>query len=97
MRFRRRERILKQEAEGTVVLLSLHTGRYFALNEVGGRIWDLCDGSRTVSETAAIISREFEAPLDPVERDLMELLTNLTHENLVEENPAEASPPPAGK
>jgi hypothetical protein len=88
MRLRRRERILKQEADGTVVLLSLHTGRYFALNEVGGRIWELCDGSRTVSETAAIISLEYEAPLDVVERDLTELLTNLIHENLVEQNPA---------
>lgn len=82
----RKERILKQEAAGTVVLLNVDGGQYYALDEVGGRIWDLCDGSRTVAEIVAVLSGEYEAPTETIERDLRELLTDLANEKLVGEN-----------
>ena len=85
-RLQRRQNILKQEAAGTVVLLNMDDGRYFALDEVGGRVWDLCDGSRTLSEIAAILAEEYEAPAETIERDLAELINALTNEELVGEN-----------
>ena len=85
-RLQRRQNILKQEAAGTVVLLNMDDGRYFALDGVGGRVWDLCDGSRTLSEIAAILAEEFEAPAETIERDLAELINDLTNEELVGEN-----------
>jgi len=85
-RLQRRQNILKQEAAGTVVLLNMDDGRYFALDGVGGRVWDLCDGSRTLSEIAAILAEEFEAPAETIERDLAELMNDLANEELVGEN-----------
>ena len=85
-RLQRRQNILKQEAAGTVVLLNMDDGRYFALDGVGGRVWDLCDGSRTLSEIAAILAEEYEAPAETIERDLAELINDLTNEDLVGEN-----------
>jgi hypothetical protein len=35
------------------------------LNEVGSRIWELCDGRRTLPEIASVLVEEFE--VDPVE------------------------------
>ena len=84
-RFQRRQNILKQEAAGTVVLLNMDDGRYFALDEVGGRVWDLCDGSRTLSAIAAILAEEYEAPAATIARDLAELINALTNEDLVGE------------
>ncbi|MGO9202504.1 MAG: PqqD family protein [Limisphaerales bacterium] len=80
---RRKERVLKQEAAGTAVLLDVDSGQYYAVNEVGGRVWDLCDGSRTLSEIAAIIGGEYDAPPETIERDVGELLTDLANEDLV--------------
>ena len=94
-RLHRRQHILKQEAAGTVVLLDLEDGRYFALDEVGGRVWDLCDGSRTVSEIAAMIGEEYDAPADAIERDLAELMSDLANEELVDENAKEMDGAPA--
>ena len=37
----RRERVLTQTTDGELVLLHLDRGTYFALNEVGARIWEL--------------------------------------------------------
>ena len=84
-RLQRRQNILKQEAAGTVVLLNMDDGRYFALDEVGGRVWDLCDGSRTLSAIAAILAEEYEAPAATIARDLAELINALTNEDLVGE------------
>lgn len=82
----RKEAILKQEAAGTVVLLDVDGGQYYALDEVGGRVWALCDGRRTVSEIVALVSQEYDAPAQTIARDLVELLTDLANENLVGEN-----------
>ena len=85
-RYLRKDRILKQEAAGTAVLLNMDSGKYYALDAVGGRVWDLCDGARTVSEIARILSTEYEAPLEVIATDVQELLTHLLNENLVGEN-----------
>lgn len=94
-RLHRRQHILQQEAAGTVVLLDVEDGRYFALDEVGGRAWDLCDGRRTVSEIAALIGEEYDAPADTIELDLGELMSHLANEDLVVENTKEMDGAPA--
>jgi hypothetical protein len=78
------ERILMQEAAGTVVWLELDGGRYYALDSTAGRAWDLCDGHREVSEIARIMGREYDAPAGNIEHDLIELFTELANENLVD-------------
>lgn len=80
---RRREGVLKQRASGTVILLDLDEGQYFALNEVGGRVWELCDGTRSVSEVASLLSLEYEVSPETLLADLVELLTDLADEKLV--------------
>lgn len=86
-RLRRQDHILKQEAEGTMVLLRMDGGQYYALNEVGSQAWELLDGNHTVSEVATTLWERFDAPLPHIRNDLIELLTDLIHEKLVVENP----------
>ena len=83
-RLKHPERILKQEAAGTVVLLDLDGGQYYALEGPGGRAWELCDGQRQVSEIAAIIGGEYDAAGNNIESDLMGLFAELANENLVD-------------
>ena len=45
-RVRRQDGVLAQEAHGQTVLLRLEDGGYYALDEVGAMIWELCDGGR---------------------------------------------------
>jgi hypothetical protein len=82
-RFCQSKRIIKQEAGGTTVLLSLEGGRYYSLEGVGGRAWELADGSRTVSEIALLLESEFDAPVGVIERDLIGLFSDLADEKLV--------------
>jgi len=77
--------VLVQEADADAVLLDVDTGSYFALNEVGGRVWSLCDG-RTVSDIIDAICAEFDAPLEMIRADVLELLGALADEKLVTES-----------
>jgi Coenzyme PQQ synthesis protein D (PqqD) len=75
--------VIAQKAQDLVVLLNLDTGEYYSLDEVGTRIWELCDGARTVSKIARCISEEFETSGNPVEQDVLTFLEELAQDRLV--------------
>ncbi len=81
----KRVRILSQRSKENLILLGLDDGQYYALNRVGGRVWELCDGTRTVSEIVATLCEEFTAPAATIEQDVLELLGDLANGNLVVE------------
>jgi hypothetical protein len=86
----RRSDVLAQRAAETVILLTPDSGEYFTLNEVGGRIWELSDGTRSVAEIAGVLVEEFEAPLDQVQADTLDVLGELAGEGLVADGQAAA-------
>ncbi len=49
----------------------------FVLNPVGGRIWELFDGQRTIRDIRDIIASEFEVTSQETETDLVEFLQQL--------------------
>ncbi len=49
----------------------------YTLNEVGARIWELVDGTRTVEQVRDIIVEEYEVSTQEAEKDLIELLEHL--------------------
>ena len=79
----RRSDVLAQGAGETVILLTPDSGEYFTLNEVGGRIWELSDGSLSVAEIAGVLVAEYDAPLEEVQADALEVLGELAGEQLV--------------
>lgn len=81
---RRRPGVLRQQASGTAVLLRLDGGMYYTLNGVGERVWDLCDGTRTVPELASAVAEEFDAPAERIAADVTELVEELAAEGLVD-------------
>jgi pyrroloquinoline quinone biosynthesis protein D len=80
---RRRDDVLAQAAGETVILLTPDSGEYFTLNEVGGMIWELADGTRTVAEIVAALAQEFDAPEEEIRADTEELLAELADAKLV--------------
>lgn len=82
-RYRQKEGLLSQRAADTRVLLDPADGNYFALDDVSGRIWDLCDGNRTVAEIVSTLCAEYDAPQETVEADVLEFLGELLTDGLV--------------
>ena len=80
---RHQEGILAQEAQGQTVLLRLEDGGYYAVDEVGAMIWELCDGQRSVAEIVALLCAEFDAPEATVRSDVLEFIGDLRREGLL--------------
>ena len=73
-----------QSVEGEAILIHLQTGTYYSLNGVGTAFWELLDGTHTVADCAAKLSTEYDAPVDVITGDLLELAEDLMKEGLVE-------------
>ncbi|MCX6020381.1 MAG: PqqD family protein [Chloroflexi bacterium] len=80
---RRQSGVLAQHAGDATVLLHPTTGYYFTLNDVGSRTWELCDGTHTVTEMAALLSLEFDAEPETIDADVRTLIEEFVREQLV--------------
>ncbi|MFN2472196.1 MAG: pyrroloquinoline quinone biosynthesis peptide chaperone PqqD [Gaiellaceae bacterium] len=80
---RRLERIVFEQAGEDQVLLDPDSGKYFLLNEVGARVWALCDGKRSVTDIVAVLASEYDASEDTLARDVQELLDELADDRLI--------------
>jgi hypothetical protein len=85
----RSEHVLTQESGGSLVLLDSKGGRYYDLDEVGARIWQLADGTRSVATIASLLAEEYDAPPATIQSDALELVAELVKDGLVRD--AEAS------
>jgi hypothetical protein len=79
----RNQDVLARRGESEMILLDVQSGCYYTLDDVGARIWDLCDGSASVSDIVAAVCGEYEAAPETVETDVLELLGELSRERLV--------------
>ncbi len=75
--------ILAQRNDDSLILLNPENGQYFTLDEVGARVWELCDGSHRVAEVVSTLYAEYDAPLNSIQTDVLELLDELASEQLV--------------
>ena len=87
LRLRRQDGVLAQEAQGRTVLLRLDDGGYYALDEVGAMIWELCDGHRSLRDVVAALCEEFDASAETVGADVLDFVAELRHERLLVEAP----------
>ena len=69
---------------GEAVILSLTSGQYFGLNEIGARIWNLIQGPKTVCSVLEALLQEYDVTPDQLEGDLLALLEEMAINGLIE-------------
>ena len=79
----RAPRVLAQASGPTLILLDPDSGECYTLDEVGARIWDLCDGTRPVADVVALLHADFDAPIAAIQADVLELLDDLARDALI--------------
>lgn len=80
---KRQEQIIAQKGSDEVLLFNMDDGSYYALNEVGHRIWELCDGRHEMAEMVGVLAKEYNAPAEMLETDILEVLEDLRSKNLI--------------
>lgn len=75
--------VLFRELEGEAVMLDLGSERYYGLDEVGARIWQLLDEHHDVETVVDQVLAEYEVEEEQLRSDLADLIDNLVDAGLV--------------
>ena len=78
------ENVLFTRVEEDAVLLNTRTNQYFALSEVGARLWNLLGEGKSFRTAYESLLDEYEVHGIQLERDLLALVANLMEHGLVE-------------
>lgn len=60
IKYKRKDDILAELLEKQLVMLDIEKGKYFSLNQVAARIWDLLEKPKTSEELCQFLMKEFE-------------------------------------
>lgn len=77
------DHILFQEVGGNAALLNLDTETYFGLDDVGTRMWQAMEQTETIGAAVAALAEVYDAPLEVLERDIVQLVLDLEKNGLV--------------
>ncbi|MBI4445038.1 MAG: lasso peptide biosynthesis PqqD family chaperone [Acidobacteria bacterium] len=69
---------------GETVILNLKTGVYYGLSAVGFHVWNIIQKPACIEDIRDSIVSEYEVEADKCENDLMQLLTEMHDQGLVE-------------
>jgi len=76
--------VLSTTVDQDAVLLNTQTNQYYGLDEVGARLWALLSENNSLKDVYKILLDEYEVSPSQLEQDLLELLTDLLENDLVE-------------
>lgn len=86
--FRIPDHVLFTRVEEDAVLLNTRTNQYFALSEVGSRLWNLLGEGKSFRGAYESLLEEYEVHGVQLERDLLALVAILMEHGLVESDSA---------
>ena len=75
--------LVAADMDGEKVMLNIEKGKYFGLNGIGGRIWELLEKPQTVWEVVAALLKEYDVEEKTCQQDVLTYLRKLYVQGLV--------------
>ena len=75
---------MASDVAGETVILGLTAGRYYGLDAIGARVWQLIQQPATVADVVRTIVSEYDVESARCEADLLALLKRMSEAGLVE-------------
>ena len=75
---------VSSELAGEAVILNFKSGKYYGLNAVGVRVWNLLQQPTTVNNIHNTLLEEYQVDPECCAHDIVALLQNLANEGLIE-------------
>ncbi|MEG0238495.1 MAG: lasso peptide biosynthesis PqqD family chaperone [Clostridium sp.] len=69
--------------DGDKVMMDLEKGKYFALNSIGSRIWDLAKNEISLKEVVSKLLEEYEVDKETCEKTVIEFIKKMNKEKLI--------------
>jgi hypothetical protein len=67
------------------VMMSVSAGRYYGVNAVGARIWELLETPVTVAQLCARLCEEFEVDAQTCEAQVLKFVNDLSDNGIIHE------------
>ncbi len=83
MRISIAEDVLFRELDGESVILNLKSERYFGLDEVGTRMWEVLSSCESIEDAYEVLLSEYNVVPEQLRNDLYKLIENLVEHGLV--------------
>lgn len=79
----RDESLMFSDLDGETVMMSIESGKYYGLDDIGSRIWELIEQPRSVGDLCDTLLTEFEVDRDTCQQHVLEFLEELRDESIV--------------
>jgi hypothetical protein len=77
------------DLDGETVLMSVETGKYYGMDPVASRIWELIETPASVAAICTQLTDEFDVAAARCREDVLDFVSALAEEGLVEVGEAE--------
>ena len=81
---KRNNEVFANEIDGEAVMMNIQTGKYYGLDEIGSRIWELLEHKIQVKEIIEQLQKEYDVSEQQCKRDVLNLLNELKTNQLIE-------------
>ena len=81
--FQRNPELLSSKIDSETIMMNMHDGNYYGLNEVAGRIWEILENPHTYKELVEILLLEFEVEEETCRNDVTGFLKELEEKKLI--------------
>lgn len=82
-KYTRNSRTISGRLHDELVMMDLERGKYFSLNPVATRIWDLLEKEKTLDELCALLTEEYDVESNQCMDEVRELLEEMEKLGLV--------------
>ena len=80
----RSEDFLASTVGNELVMISIERGHYYALDDIGSRVWELLAKPITVADLCALLQPHFAVTPEQCEADVLAFLAELHEEGMVQ-------------
>ncbi len=78
-----KKEIVAADMDGETVMISIENGKYYAIDTIGSRIWELLAFPRSMVEVVRILREEYDVEYGQCQADVLEFLNYLRQEGLI--------------
>lgn len=79
----RNPELLSSKIDSETIMMNMHDGNYYGLNEVAGRIWEILENPHTYKDLIKILLSEFEVGEETCSNDVSGFLKKLEEKKLI--------------
>ena len=85
-KFVRKKELFSSRMDNEIVMMHPESGKYFALNPVASRIWELLETPHNIKELEETLLKEFDVETDTCHKEVSIFLEEILEKNLIDKS-----------